>query len=40
LDDANERGRMAAAGWTLVSSNFSWDRVAASFEAIVGGVSP
>lgn len=35
LEDPDERSRMAAAAWELVSSNFSWERVALSFERIL-----
>lgn len=35
LDDAEARRRQAEAAWQLVSSRFSWDRVARDFEAIL-----
>jgi glycosyltransferase involved in cell wall biosynthesis len=35
LDDASERARLADAAWRLVSSRYSWDRVARDFEAIL-----
>jgi glycosyltransferase involved in cell wall biosynthesis len=39
LEDPDERSRMAAAAWELVSSNFSWERVALSFERILQNIA-
>lgn len=35
LDNANAREQLAAAGWELVSSRFSWEQVTRKFEAIL-----
>jgi glycosyltransferase involved in cell wall biosynthesis len=35
LDNPNARQELAAAGWDLVSSRFSWDQVTRNFEAIL-----
>jgi len=39
LSDAPARGRMAEAGLHLVTSRFSWDRIARDFEEILLGVA-
>jgi glycosyltransferase involved in cell wall biosynthesis len=39
LDDAGARARMAQAAWELVSSRYSWERVAGDFERLLRAAS-
>ena len=35
LEDANARGAVADSAWKMVDENYSWERVARQFEAIL-----